>query len=216
MMEKCLQQSGIKFYDGYDVIDWKVEKNQTVSHVYAENEFRVLTLQCSLFICFEVLVIPRKNIQILRQAGLVFDGRLIVNDDSQTNDPSIFACGPMTKYHVNMHANDSQQRFLCSHEVGSLMADRAMNELSPFARETKVKSLKVVHTRKLRARVRHTALPYDLHYMSVGPPGKPIAIDLARTLDTYVRLSYLCYNVVHPIDPIDNLCIYICNDRVTI
>lgn len=189
VMEKFLTQSGIVFYDGYDVIDWKIEANNTVSFVYAENEFRVLTLPCSLLLSFEKMVITRKTIKVLRQAGLVFDGQLIVNDDSQTSDPSIFAGGPMTKYRVRMHANDWQQAFLSSYEIGTLLADRAMNELSPFAPEANVKSAKVVHTRKRQPKLRYAALPYGLHFMSVYPPGKPIAIDLARTLETYVRLK---------------------------
>lgn len=210
-MDEMLLQSDIRIYDNYDVVNWSVERQNTVSMIYAESEMNVIELPCSLFICFERELVKRSTILgsyrfnvstifritplcvvALRQVGIVFDGRLIVNSDCQTNDPHIYAAGPMTKYRAAMHADDRCHVYYNSNEIGTLLAIQTQCELDPFASEANAKAKKVVQSRGQRCKVIAGQVLNGYHFMHIGVAGKQFPIELARASKSYVHPPPVC------------------------
>lgn len=57
----------------------------------------------------------------INQSSLVFDGRLVIDENDRTNDPSIFAAGPLTKFKRIYHRENWTHVCSNSREVGKMV-----------------------------------------------------------------------------------------------
>lgn len=62
-MDKLLQSSNIKSLDKYDIVDWILDKENTITKINVASDLSVLELQCSLFVCFERKIVMRRTIR---------------------------------------------------------------------------------------------------------------------------------------------------------
>lgn len=62
-MDKLLQSSNIKVLDKYDIVDWILDKENTITKINVASDLSVLELQCSLFVCFERKIVMRRTIR---------------------------------------------------------------------------------------------------------------------------------------------------------
>lgn len=58
------------------------------------------------------------HISAICRAGLVFDGRLVINPRFHTNDPYVFAAGTITKYSRKFQAELFEHKYYNSIEIG--------------------------------------------------------------------------------------------------
>jgi hypothetical protein len=58
----------------------------------------------------------------LNKSGLVFDGRLVIDLNGQTNDSRIFAAGPFTRFRRIYLADDYRHEYYDSAEIGSCVS----------------------------------------------------------------------------------------------
>ena len=63
-----------------------------------------MTIACSLVVCLHHKQVDPLAFRAINHACLVFDYRLVVDTVFHTNDPDIFAAGPLTKYSRRYHS----------------------------------------------------------------------------------------------------------------
>lgn len=66
--------------------------------------------------------VNRDAFRAINDSCLVFDGRLVIDRTFCTNDPSIYAAGPLTKYSRRYHADQWTGGSYNSKEVGYSLA----------------------------------------------------------------------------------------------
>ncbi|KAK7151226.1 hypothetical protein R3I93_012233 [Phoxinus phoxinus] len=81
-----------------------------------------LRLECAVFFSFSCKTVDCDAFKAVNDACLVFDGRLVVDTTFHTNDPSIYAAGPLTKYSRRYHADQWSDSCFNSKEVGQSLA----------------------------------------------------------------------------------------------
>lgn len=54
----------------------------------------------------------------INNSCLVFDGRLVIDTECHTNDPVIYAAGPLTKYKRAFYCDEFTHDIYCSKEIG--------------------------------------------------------------------------------------------------
>ncbi|XP_043075687.1 cilia- and flagella-associated protein 61 [Puntigrus tetrazona] len=93
-----------------------------VTSVTFTSDAQTLRLECAVFFSFSHKTVDYDAFKAINDACLVFDGRLVTDTSFHTNDPSIYAAGPMTKYSRRYHADQwSDSCFNCK-EVGQSLA----------------------------------------------------------------------------------------------
>lgn len=125
----------------------------------------------------------------------MFDGRLVINADCQTNDPCIYAAGPMTKYRRILYADDYRHEYYSSTEIGAWVAKRIFEDLDPwrphgFAPQRE--NLKgTVHLHQNSKLAFHPVLD-GYYFLSLRCPGKTVPYSLIKTMDNYVCICSVC------------------------
>lgn len=118
----------------------------------------------------------------------MFDGRLVINKHYQTNDPCIYAAGPMTKFKRILYADQWRHEFVCSREVGIRLAHMTLTDLSPVRvrpHETVFMSNNM-HVYR-HCKVIQRAVLGGYYYLNVRQPGRALPYELAHNLEDYVR-----------------------------
>lgn len=128
---------------------------------------------------------------MLNEAGLVFDGRLVINSKCETNDPSIFAAGPMTKYRRILYADNCRHQYFSSIEIGARLGRRLFDQLNPGRPvNAKVKLHTVPGTvhmfREPMVQCRPTLDGY--RFLCIRKPGPPVPYELMKSSDKYVSI----------------------------
>lgn len=126
---------------------------------------------------------------MLNEAGLVFDGRLVINSKFETNDPSIFAAGPMTKYKRILYADKFRHQYFSSIEIGARLGRRVFDHLNPArSHSTKVKVHTIpgtVHQFK-EPLIQYRPTLDGYRFLCIRNPGPPIPYEMMKSSDRYV------------------------------
>ncbi len=126
MIEELLLSYGVRFYSNYVLHDFAKDEYGDVSLVYLapvgnEHKKKVIEIPCSLFINAHTRDIDDDMLETINRESLVFDGRLIVEPNFQTTDPSIYAAGPITKFSRRFGTSLPVENYNAT-EIGSLTA----------------------------------------------------------------------------------------------
>ena len=111
-IDSFLKNIGIVKYEG-DIESWKCEGDRLVQIVVGGSAVEV----SFMFYC-HVKSPSIDNCRVFNEASLVFDNRLVVNAEYQTEDKFIFAGGSITKYSSRYKTNFCHEYFE-SREVGN-------------------------------------------------------------------------------------------------
>ena len=89
-------------YDNFTIVDCYYEdevldKMQYILIKNAKNHEEG-GFECRMLVTSSVLDIDHKMFNAIQDNGLVYNGRLIVKNNYQTTDPSIFACGKICEF----------------------------------------------------------------------------------------------------------------------
>lgn len=95
--------TGVRVIVGYDITSYDVEGN-TLKGVMLSNKEEDMKINCSLVVCLHCKQVDTSAFRAINHACLVFDHRLVVDTLFHTNDPNIFAAGPLTKYSRSYHS----------------------------------------------------------------------------------------------------------------
>lgn len=71
--------------------------------------------------CFYNRQVDYDAFMSINQSSLVFDGRLVIDENYHTNDPLIYAAGPLTKFKRLYHRDNWTHACSNSKEVGKMV-----------------------------------------------------------------------------------------------
>ncbi|XP_029705418.1 cilia- and flagella-associated protein 61 [Takifugu rubripes] len=127
-----------------------------------------LHLPCGVFINLSNKGVDYDAFQSINSSFLVFDNRLIINNSFGTNDASIFAAGPLTKFSLRYHVDEWSHAHFSSKEVGQELAATLLPLFDPTA-ETEPGLDRLVPLYR-QAKVQGGKLPGGYHYLHVSKP----------------------------------------------
>lgn len=137
-------------------------------------------IQCELFLCGDQNAVDPDIFRAINESGLVFDGRLIVNADLQTTDPSIFSTGGLARF-SRRYKDVLFHQYYNSREMGSHLAQSVLRAIDPLAeQENPPQELPTFDQPTAISAV----LPGDIHYTGIILPG--ISIPCCSTLPTTI------------------------------
>ncbi|CAL7938183.1 unnamed protein product [Xylocopa violacea] len=120
-----IRGNDIEILVGWQLIDWYLmdsPKGKMIESIVIRLKGETRTLYCDALVIFLEKTINMNIFLAICKAGLVFDGRLVIDPDMRTNDPSIFAAGTMTKYRRKLYADSWQHVYFYSAEIGERLA----------------------------------------------------------------------------------------------
>ncbi|RXN32241.1 cilia- and flagella-associated 61 [Labeo rohita] len=95
-----------------------------VTSVSFTADAQTLRLECAVFFSFFRKTVDCDAFKAINDACLVFDGRLVIDSTFHTNDPSIYAAGPLTKYSRRYHADQWSDSCFNSKEGRDIVTGR--------------------------------------------------------------------------------------------
>ncbi|XP_072167121.1 cilia- and flagella-associated protein 61-like [Diadema setosum] len=242
-VHSSMGEAGVELHQGYLLAQWNDGKGlndrEGEGEVYCASftsETKPLKLECSVFFCFHRKAVDYDAFKAINDSCLVYDGRLVIDSMFHTNDLSIRAAGPVTKFQRKYHADQWTHSNFNSKEVGRSVAATMLRLFDPtvendLAPPPEPHSLIPLYT---GAKVQGGVLPGDLHYLHYGKPGldTPLEVQMAQadygreisTTDAkgnYFRLHLNQYNNIQtvtclarePIDDSNLLCLYNLHER---
>ncbi|XP_056099351.1 cilia- and flagella-associated protein 61 [Rhinichthys klamathensis goyatoka] len=131
-----------------------------------------LRLECAVFFSFSCKTVDCDAFKAINDACLVFDGRLVVDTTFHTNDPSIYAAGPLTKYSRRYHADQWSDSCFNSKEVGQSLASVLLPSCDPTLERpadppSDEEQLIALYT---QAKIQGGRLPGGYNYLHVAKP----------------------------------------------
>ncbi|XP_077075581.1 cilia- and flagella-associated protein 61 [Siphateles boraxobius] len=131
-----------------------------------------LRLECAVFFSFSCKTVDCDAFKAINDACLVFDGRLVVDNTFHTNDPSIYAAGPLTKYSRRYHADQWSDSCFNSKEVGQSLASVLLPLCDPTLERpadppSDEEQLIALYT---QAKIQGGRLPGGYNYVHVAKP----------------------------------------------
>uniref|UniRef100_A0A8C1WK50 Si:zfos-223e1.2 n=1 Tax=Cyprinus carpio TaxID=7962 RepID=A0A8C1WK50_CYPCA len=199
-----------------------------VTSVTFTTDTQTLQLECAVFFSFSHKSVDYDAFKAINDACLVFDGRLVIDSSFHTNDPSIYAAGPLTKYSRRYHADQwSNSCFNCK-EVGQSLASVVLPLCDPTLERPSGPPSDQDHLIPAynQAKIQGGRLPGGYNYLHVTKPtaiGNKIAAQKGRDIVTgrtetgnYFHLYLSSHDVVESITclskntlPVSNLlCLY--------
>ncbi|XP_030755200.1 cilia- and flagella-associated protein 61-like [Sitophilus oryzae] len=203
-----IETQEIKVYSSFYFINWRYnDKENIVTSVKFESKHKMLELDCQAIFFFYEKSISPKVYQVINQAGLVFDGRLVVDNYSKTNDERIYGAGTLTKYSRKYFAANVVHKFFNRVEIGQKLGQQIRNMLLPgFVKKSDPKKQGWNIHLDIRDRLvpkyempimRYCRLPGGLYYYSVVKPGRRIPLETASSMENYgqVFITGTCRNL---------------------
>ncbi|XP_030854264.1 cilia- and flagella-associated protein 61 [Strongylocentrotus purpuratus] len=235
-----MAQAGVELYQGYYLAQWNDGKGVSGDgEVYCASftsDTKPLKLECSAFFCYSRKAVDYEAFKAINDSCLVYDGRLVIDALFHTNDLSIRAAGPLTKFQRKYHAEQWTHANFNPKEVGRSLASTMLRLFDPTI-ENDVAPPPEPHCLiplYQGAKVQGGVLPGGLHYLHYGKPGldMPLEVQMAQadygreiiTVDTqqnYFRLHLNNYSNIQtvtclshqPIDVSNLLCLYNIHER---
>ncbi|CAM6049392.1 unnamed protein product [Sphagnum compactum] len=97
------------------------------AQVEEEQEPQTLHQPCSLLVTADERQVDLHLFQAINKAGVIYDGRVIVDGFFQTNDNSIFATGSVAKFSRKCSKHLPKLDKFCSKEAGKALAETMFN-----------------------------------------------------------------------------------------
>ncbi|KAM6280954.1 LOW QUALITY PROTEIN: cilia- and flagella-associated protein 61 [Porphyrio hochstetteri] len=137
-------------------------------------------LQCSAFFSFAYRTVDYETFKAINDACLIFDGRLVIDSKFCTNDASIRAAGPLTKYSRRYCPDEWTHSNFNSREIGFELAASMLNLFDPTSEpyskppEGTDRLIPMYRGCKIKGGI----LPGGYNYLHISKPEIPIRLDL--------------------------------------
>ncbi|KAI5646330.1 cilia- and flagella-associated protein 61 [Phthorimaea operculella] len=136
-VQTILDSLGIKIYRGYHFENWEVDEYNKVQCVDLISHYNYLRLECAAFFYYGKKFVDPSAFVAIKKSGIAYNGGILIDHNMQTNDPSIYAAGPCTRYYSRYNAEKMQQKFYSSDDIGRKLAIQIRNQLDPLLIEKK-------------------------------------------------------------------------------
>ncbi|NXQ29632.1 CFA61 protein, partial [Alaudala cheleensis] len=192
-------------------------------------------LQCSAFFSFAYRTLDYETFKAINDACLVFDERVTIDAEFRTNDASIRAAGPLTKFSRRYFRDDLTHSNFNSKEIGFELAASMLSLFDPTPQpssEPPEGSERLIPIYRW-CKVQGGVLPGGYNYLHISKPGIPMPLDdpcdhgmeIATgeaSHGNYFRMHFSRYNMVDSITcfskdpfPVSNyICLYGQHERL--
>ncbi|NWW76308.1 CFA61 protein, partial [Climacteris rufus] len=140
----------------------------------------LLRLQCSAFFSFAYRTVDYETFKAINDACLVFDGRLVIDAKFHTNDVSIRAAGPLTKFSRRYYRDELTHSNFNSKEIGFELAASMLSLFDPTLQPSSTPpegSDRLIPMYR-RCKVQGGVLPGGYNYLHISKPGIPMPLDV--------------------------------------
>ncbi|CAH8494803.1 unnamed protein product [Heterobilharzia americana] len=171
-----MQNLKIRF--GYDfVLDYwnngdAVSMSCNIETVTFSLSGKQLTIPCLGLFCFHMRTVDMDIFNALNDSCLVFDSRLVIDTNFHTNDPSIRAAGPITKFERIYYDDFWRHEIAHSQEVGQHLGTQLLDLFDPNIEKLKKPpqdDLLILPTYE-KPKVIGASLPGNLNYLHYSKP----------------------------------------------
>jgi hypothetical protein len=97
----------------------------------ADNEKHTRILPCSLLLTSDTPDVDSDIFTTINECGLVYDGKLVVDNNFCTSDPNIYGAGTLTKFSRRYRSTLDHHNF-DSREIGVVLGSYLLNRLDPL------------------------------------------------------------------------------------
>uniref|UniRef100_A0A8B9SD52 Cilia and flagella associated protein 61 n=1 Tax=Apteryx owenii TaxID=8824 RepID=A0A8B9SD52_APTOW len=186
-VEEALAQAGVSVYYESILAEWS-EGDHPGRMTWASftTNTKPFKLHCSSFFSFAQTV-DYETFKAINDACLVYDGRLVIDTNFQTNDNSIRAAGPLTKFSNRYFANEWTHSNFSSKEIGFHLAVSMLNLLDPTLEPLSEPQKDVDRLIPLYkgCKIKGGVLPGGYNYLHVSKPEIPMCLDIQLAQPNY-------------------------------
>ncbi|NWT29554.1 CFA61 protein, partial [Cardinalis cardinalis] len=235
---EALAGAGVAVHPDGVLAQWGHGDNGLITWAAFTTASSLLHLQCSAFFSFAYRTLDYDIFKAVIDACLVFDGRLVIDTEFHTNDASIRAAGPLTKFSRRYYRDELTHSNFNSKEIGF---ELATSMLSLFDSTPQPSSEPPAGSDRLipvysRCKVQGGVLPGGYNYLHISKPGILVPLDVEldpcdrgteivtgeASHGNYFRIHFSRYNMVDSITcfskepfPVSNyICLYGQHERL--
>ncbi|KAM4694219.1 cilia- and flagella-associated protein 61 [Discoglossus pictus] len=215
-VQRALSAAGVTCYYNCKLAQWNDGTDPDTIHCASfTTDTKPLKLQCSAVFNFFQKRIDYEAFKAINNACLVYDGRLVIDTTFHTNDVSIRAAGPLTKFSNRYYANEWTHSNFNSKEVGFQLAANMLHLFDPTLEQVSELPEDVGRLIPMYkgAVIQGGIVSGGLHYLHVAKPSIPCPLkaqmakpDYGQEIVTgqamngdYFRLHINQYNMVETI-----------------
>ncbi|NXJ98620.1 CFA61 protein, partial [Corythaixoides concolor] len=184
-VQEALSQAGVSVYRDSVLAQWgDGDSPALITRAAFTTDTEPFQLQCSAFFSFAYRAVDYETFKAINDACLVFDGRLVIDTEFCTNDVSIRAAGPLTKYSRRYCVGEWTPSSFNSKEIGFELATSMLNLFDPTPKpfskppEGSDRLIPVYKECKIKGGV----LPGGYNYLHISKPAVPVCLDLELAL----------------------------------
>ncbi|NWV13265.1 CFA61 protein, partial [Ptilonorhynchus violaceus] len=235
---EALSGAGVVVHLDCVLAQWGQDDHGLITWAAFTTATNPLRLQCSAFFSFAYRTVDHETFKAINDACLVFDGRLVIDAKFHTNDVSIRAAGPLTKFSRRYYRDELTHSNFNSKEIGFELAASMLSlfdpTLQPSSEPPEGPDRLIPMYR--RCKVQGGILPGGCNYLHVSKPAIPMPMDVKlapcdRGMEiitgeaghgNYFRMHFNKYNMVDSITcfskepfPVSNyICLYGQHERL--
>ncbi|NWR44110.1 CFA61 protein, partial [Regulus satrapa] len=235
---EALTEAGVAVHPDSVLAQWGQDDHGLIAWAAFTTATDPLRLQCSAFFSFAYRTLDYETFKAVSDACLVFDGRVVIDAKFHTNDASIRAAGPLTKFSRRYFRDELTHSNFNSKEVGFELAASMLSLFDPTPQPSSKPpegSDRLIPMYR-RCKVQGGVLPGGYNYLHISKPGIPMPLDAEHDPSdhgmeivtgeaghgNYFRMHFSRYNMVDSITcfskepiPVSNyICLYGQHERL--
>ncbi|KAM6208188.1 cilia- and flagella-associated protein 61 [Sarcoramphus papa] len=184
-VQEALSKAGVSVYYDSILAQWNEgDDPDLITCAAFTTNTKPFKLQCSAFFSFAYRTVDYETFKAINDACLVFDGRLVIDTKFRTNDVSIRAAGPLTKYSRRYYVDEWTHSNFNSKEIGFELAASMLNLFDPTPKpfsKLPEGTDRLIPTYK-GCKIKGGVLPGGYNYLHISKPEMPIRLDLELAL----------------------------------
>ncbi|XP_043668706.1 cilia- and flagella-associated protein 61-like [Vespula pensylvanica] len=194
-IKNSILENEINLLLGWNIINWTLlEEYQDVKRIESvtiRSGINIKIIPCDFFFNFYEKEIDINSFLAICRAGLVFDGRVVIDPQFRTNDPFVFAAGSITKYSRKFQAKFFEHNHYNSIEIGEKLG-KIIRKVVDVYQESKGRynnfdrSKSCLLLPEFRSPIIVSCmLPGNFHYLHVDKPGQKLSRDVVVKQSLY-------------------------------
>nr|XP_033795156.1 cilia- and flagella-associated protein 61 isoform X2 [Geotrypetes seraphini] len=238
-VQEELSKAGVTLHYNSKLAQWNDGNNpDPIQSASFTTDTKPFKLQCSVFFNFHHKEVDYDAFKAINDACLIYNGRLVIDTTFHTNDVTIRAAGPLTKYSSQYYANEWTHSNFNSKDIGFQLAAAVLPLFDPTLEPMSEppKDLDKLLPMYKAAKIQGGILPGGYHYLHIAKPAIPTPLDAQMSRPdygqefvtedqrnwNYFRLHINQYNMVETITclskqtlPVTNyICLYRQHERL--
>ncbi|KAL5271061.1 hypothetical protein ACHWQZ_G001647 [Mnemiopsis leidyi] len=187
IVEEAMTEAGVKIMKDFVLSGYSCEESGDLTGIeVTPTQGPVQTVQCGCLVTLQDKVIDSDTFGGINNSCLVFDGRLVIDTECHTNDPVIYAAGPLTKYKRAFYCDEFTHDIYCSKEIGERLASVILPIFDPsFPPVEEVEKYEL--PKYVRPKQVYAKLPGGYHYLDVSKPQPLVDLQTAMMDPNYGR-----------------------------